>query len=86
LPARWRLFTTCLPARQKKRINRDKASLDIFWVREESLEDSDNLPDPVLAQEIVVPRLTSLGTTPSQGYGQAVDRVEGSKTSKLPWN
>jgi type I restriction enzyme M protein len=35
-------------------INRDKASLDIFWLRDESLEDSDNLPDPdVLAQEIV---------------------------------
>ena len=32
----------------------DKASLDIFWLRDESLEDSDNLPDPdVLAQEIV---------------------------------
>jgi type I restriction enzyme M protein len=23
---------------------RDKASLDIFWVRDESLEDTDNLP------------------------------------------
>jgi type I restriction enzyme M protein len=35
-------------------ISRDKASLDIFWLRDESLEDSDNLPDPdVLAQEIV---------------------------------
>jgi len=35
------------------RINR-KASLDIFWLRDESLEESDNLPDPnVLAQEIV---------------------------------
>ena len=34
--------------------NRDKASLDIFWLRDESLEDSDNLLDPgVLAQEIV---------------------------------
>jgi len=34
--------------------NRDKASLDIFWLRDESLEESDNLPDPdVLAQEIV---------------------------------
>jgi hypothetical protein len=32
----------------------DKASLDIFWLHDESLEDSDNLPDPdVLAQEIV---------------------------------
>ena len=38
----------------KARINRDKASLDIFWLRDESLEESDNLPDPdVLAQEIV---------------------------------
>ena len=34
--------------------NRDKASLDIFWLRDESLEESDNLPDPdILAQEIV---------------------------------
>jgi type I restriction enzyme M protein len=31
-----------------------KARLDIFTLRNESLEDSDNLPDPdVLAQEIV---------------------------------
>jgi type I restriction enzyme M protein len=36
-------------------INRDKASLDIFWLKDESLEDSENLPDPgILAQEIVV--------------------------------
>jgi type I restriction enzyme M protein len=35
-------------------MQRDKASLDIFWVRDESLENSDNLPDPdVLAAEIV---------------------------------
>lgn len=35
-------------------INRDKASLDIFWLRDETLEESDNLPDPdILAQEIV---------------------------------
>ncbi|MBI3000705.1 MAG: hypothetical protein HYY46_19975 [Deltaproteobacteria bacterium] len=34
--------------------NRDKASLDIFWLRDESLEESNNLPNPdVLAQEIV---------------------------------
>jgi len=46
---------------RKKRISsifdlfsdRDKASLDIFWLRDESLDESDNLPDPdVLAQEI----------------------------------
>jgi type I restriction enzyme M protein len=34
--------------------SRDKASLDIFWLKGESLEASDNLPDPdVIAQEIV---------------------------------
>jgi hypothetical protein len=33
---------------------RDKDSLDIFRLRDKSLEESDNLPDPdVLAQEIV---------------------------------
>lgn len=35
-------------------LKRDKASLDIFWLRDESLEDSDNLPDPdIIAAEIV---------------------------------
>jgi type I restriction enzyme M protein len=35
-------------------IQRDKASLDITWLRDESLEDMDNLPAPeVIAQEIV---------------------------------
>jgi type I restriction enzyme M protein len=34
-------------------LGRDKVSLDLFWLRDESLEDSANLPDPnVLAQEI----------------------------------
>jgi type I restriction enzyme M protein len=45
---RWRAYT------YDELINRDKLSLDIFWLRDESLEDSDNLPAPdVLAQEIV---------------------------------
>jgi type I restriction enzyme M protein len=35
-------------------INRDKAGLDLFWLKDDSLEDSENLPEPdVLAQEIV---------------------------------
>ncbi len=35
-------------------IARDKFNLDIFWLRDESLEDSANLPDPeVIAREIV---------------------------------
>lgn len=34
-------------------LGRDKVSLDLSWIRDESLEDSANLPDPhVLAQEI----------------------------------
>jgi len=35
-------------------VQRDKANLDIFWLKDDSLEDSENLPDPeVLAAEIV---------------------------------
>jgi len=45
---RWRAFT------YEELIARDKINLDIFWLRDESLEDSANLPDPdVLAAEIV---------------------------------
>ena len=45
---RWRAYD------YEELVNRDKASLDIFWLRDESLEESDNLPDPdILAQEIV---------------------------------
>jgi type I restriction enzyme M protein len=33
---------------------RDKASLDIFWLRDESLEDAANLPEPdEIAAEII---------------------------------
>ena len=35
-------------------VQRDKANLDIFWLRDESMEDSDNLPEPdQLADEII---------------------------------
>ena len=48
LDGRWRAYT------YKEIIARDKASLDIFWLRDESLEDSTNLPDPnVIAAEII---------------------------------
>ena len=37
--------------------NRDKASLDIVWLRDKSLKESEPLPDPeFIAQEIVVHR------------------------------
>jgi type I restriction enzyme M protein len=43
-------------------ITRDKASLDIFWLKDESLEDSANLPDPdIIAQEIVDDLEAALG-------------------------
>ena len=45
---RWRKFT------YEELIARDKTSLDIFWLKDNSLTDLDNLPDPdVLATEIV---------------------------------
>ncbi|MGN6090916.1 MAG: N-6 DNA methylase [Luteibacter jiangsuensis] len=38
----------------KALVARDKASLDIFWLKDDSLDDLDNLPPPdILAQEIV---------------------------------
>ena len=44
---RWRVFD------YEELINRDKASLDIFWLKDESLEESENLPEPdVIAREI----------------------------------
>ena len=42
-----------MPTRYDEIIARDKVSLDLFWLRDESLEDSANLPDPhVIAEEI----------------------------------
>ncbi|MFN0138321.1 MAG: hypothetical protein ACKVS9_19635 [Phycisphaerae bacterium] len=35
-------------------MKRDKANLDIFWLKDKALTDRDDLPEPdVLAQEIV---------------------------------
>ena len=43
-------------------MKRDKANLDIFWLKDESLEDADNLPAPeVIAQEIVDDLEAALG-------------------------
>lgn len=45
---RWRKFS------YDEIIARDKTNLDIFWLKDESLADLDNLPDPdILANEIV---------------------------------
>ena len=43
-------------------MQRDKVSLDIFWLNDESLEDLENLPDPeVLAHEIMENLESALG-------------------------
>jgi len=45
---RWKKFT------YSEIIERDKTNLDIFWIKDKSLTDLDNLPDPdVLANEII---------------------------------
>jgi type I restriction enzyme M protein len=45
---RWRRFTF------EKIIARDKTNLNIFWLKDKSLADLDNLPDPdILASEII---------------------------------
>jgi type I restriction enzyme M protein len=45
---RWRKFT------YKEIVARDKTNLDIFWLRDESLTDLENLPEPdVLVEEII---------------------------------
>lgn len=42
-------------------MQRDKLSLDIFWLRDEGLEDSENLPEPdVIAGEIAEDLQTAL--------------------------
>lgn len=45
---RWRAYS------YNELVTRDKTSPDIFWLKDESLADSDNLPAPgIIAQEIV---------------------------------
>ncbi|MFV1921981.1 MAG: hypothetical protein ACMZ63_05220 [Methylotenera sp.] len=45
---RWRKYS------YEQIIERDKTSLDIFWLKDKSLADLDNLPEPyVLADEII---------------------------------
>ena len=39
---------------REMRLERDKTSLDIFWIKDKSLADLDNLPEPdVLASDII---------------------------------
>ncbi|MCP5536700.1 MAG: hypothetical protein H7A51_10800 [Akkermansiaceae bacterium] len=66
--------TPTLPSRQEtdrfkkftydEIVARDKANLDILWLKDESLEDTENLPAPaILAAEIIESLETALGST-----------------------
>jgi type I restriction enzyme M protein len=53
---RWRAYE------YEELVARDKCSLDLFWLKDESLMDADNLPDPdVIAAEIVEDLRVALG-------------------------
>ncbi|MBT3304409.1 N-6 DNA methylase [Candidatus Woesearchaeota archaeon] len=46
--ARWRKYT------YEEILKRDKTNLDLFWIKDKSLDDLDNLPEPnIIAQELV---------------------------------
>ena len=71
---RWRSFD------YEDLIQQDKVNLDIFWIKDESLEDSDNLPEPdVILQEIIEDlesALTQLrGISDDLSTGDEVDKV-----------
>jgi len=54
-------------------MQRDKVSLDIFWLKDESLEDTENLPDPdVLAGQIVENLQAAL-----EQFGSVYEALEG---------
>jgi len=38
-------------------IKRDKASLDIFWLKDDSLDNLDNLPSPAILQQEIIDHL-----------------------------
>ena len=53
---RWRVYS------YEELLQRDKLSLDIFWLRDKSLESSDNLPDAdIIAEEIADDLRAALG-------------------------
>ena len=62
-------------------LQRDKASLDVFWLRDESLEDTDNLPAPeVIAAEIVEDLEAALAQFTEIAASLASDKPEGRAT------
>ncbi|HWQ95798.1 MAG TPA: class I SAM-dependent DNA methyltransferase [Candidatus Methylomirabilis sp.] len=70
---RWRKFS------YKEIVSRDKTNLDIFWAKDESLADLDNLPDPdILANEIIENVEAGL-----EGFREIVGTINGKKVPQL---
>ena len=58
-------------------VQRDKVSLNIFWLRDESLEDTENLPPPdVIADEIIENLEAALAPFVGIGESLAVEAGE----------
>ena len=69
---RWRAYT------YEEIMARDKASLDLFWLRDESLDDSATLPHPsILAAEIVEDLRAALAQFQEIANYLAVDEAAG---------
>ncbi len=63
---RWRKFSA------QEILERDKASLDIFWIKDKSLADLDNLPEPdVLAADIIENLQSAL-----EGFQELMQQLE----------
>jgi len=63
---RWRKFSV------DEILNRDKCSLDIFWIKDQSLADLDNLPEPdVLAADIIENLQSAL-----EGFQELMQQLE----------
>jgi len=63
---RWRKFSA------QEILDRDKASLDIFWIKDKSLADLDNLPEPdVLAADIIENLQSAL-----EGFQELMQQLE----------
>ena len=64
-------------------IARDKVSLDIFWLRDDSLTDTDDLPPPaVLAAEIAEDLQAALEEI--QALAESLAAAEGTQSAETP--
>lgn len=66
LDGRWRRFTA------EEILNRDKTSLDIFWIKDKALADLDNLPAPEELAEDILENLQSA----MDGFSELLDALK----------